>query len=91
MNEHADKDRILGYHIFIHFQSNPMGHMEMMPGCSRHEEPHECEHRHGAFLERGIHVRAQIPPSPESQWVKSWRQPWSMDVNDRFVFRFFFV
>jgi hypothetical protein len=61
MNEHADKDRILGYHIFIHFQSNPMGHMEMMPGCSRHEEPHECEHRHGAFLERGIHVRAQIP------------------------------
>ena len=28
-------------------------------------------------------------PSPESQWVKSWRQPWSMDVNDRFVFRFF--
>ena len=61
MNEHADKDRILGYHIFIHFQSNPMGHMEMMPGCSRHEEPHECKHRHGAFLERGIHVRAQIP------------------------------
>ena len=42
------------------FQTSPVGHMEMMPGCSRYEEPHECEHRHGAFLERGIHVRAQI-------------------------------